>query len=628
MYSVKSLNRRLIAIFVCVVFGMTMVAGRLYYLQVVTGKDLQIKATDQWLRDLPLSAERGEITDRNGVTLATSYSVYDIYVRPALVEDVASESVIYSNILGIAREDVEKKLSDHTISETLLINNVSKETLNLLIETGLKSFSATENWARYYNYDSLLSQIIGFTTTDGVGQSGIELYYDQFLAGVDGSSSVEGDAGGKEIEDTESYYIPAISGLNVELTIDFRIQSEVEKIMETAINSNGSKSGSALVMNPKTGEILAVTTLPSLNLNELDRDNIEELFQLSRSFLISDTYEPGSTFKTIVAAMALDMGLVSEGTGFYCPGYMIIDGVRANCHKKTGHGSQSLMTGFCNSCNCVFMQVARLIGVDKFYEYLTLFGLDVAPKIDYPSVAQSLIIPKQDITTNDFYRNGFGHSIAISGLQLMMAISACVTDGNLLTPYLLKRAYLDTGETVYSATTQVVNQAVSPDIVGAVQRLMKNVVDKGGGKASAVDGVTVGGKTGTAQKYENGIVSTGKYIGSYICYSPIEDPRYAVLVIFDEPQSSIYGNIVATPVAGEILKAIYKMEGYDVSGEDTNKETVIVPDVKGLSLTEAGAILSSVGLYYVTEGDGSYVTYQSIEAGEEVVLGSSIMIRF
>lgn len=626
-YTSVSLHKRIIAIALCVGFCMALLIGRLCYIQLITGSDMRLKASEQWLRDLPLSAKRGDITDRNGVVFASSYSVYDIYVRPALVEDAEKEASEYSRILNLPREEVYKKITDRTISETMLSNNVEKEVLNKLINANLKSFSATENWKRQYKYNSLLSQILGFTTTDGVGQCGIEQYYDNFLAGVDGLSLVEGDARGKEIDNTDSYYVPSISGLNLELTIDFNIQSEVETILSRAIQANGSKSGSVLVTNPQTGEILAAVTLPSNDLNNLDRENKDELFSLARSFLVSDTYEPGSTFKTVVAAMAIDMGVCNEYTGFYCPGYMIVDGVRVNCHKKTGHGSQTLLSGFCNSCNCVFMQVARLIGVDKFYEYYHKFGLDYAPKIDYPSVADSLIIPKQDLTKNDFYRNGFGQSIAISGLQLMMAINACITDGNLVAPYLLKRAYKENGDTVYNGGRKVINRAVSESVIGPMQRLMKNVVDKGGGKASKVEGVTVGGKTGTAQKYENGVISTGKYIGSYICYSPIENPRYGVLVVFDEPKSSIYGNIVATPVAGEILNAIYRLEG-TLKNENQSGEKVRVPDVKGLSLTEAGALLSSVGLYYVTEGDGNYVTYQSLEPNDEVLVGSSIMIRF
>lgn len=627
MYSGKSLKRRITAIFVGVIFLMTAVVTRLYYIQIVQGKDLQKKATDQWLRDLPLSAKRGEIRDRNGVVLASSYSVYDIYVRPALVEDEISEARMYSEILKLDKEEVEDKIKNRKVSEILLASNVKKEELTRLIDSGIQSFSATENWKRHYHYDSLLAQILGFTTIDGVGQSGLELYYEKLLAGVDGASLVEGDAGGKLVQSSESYYIPPISGLNLDLTIDFNIQSAVETIMADAMEENGSVSGSALVMNPKTGEILSVVTLPSVDLNEIDRNDTKSLFSLSRSFLISDTYEPGSTFKTIVAGIALDLGVVSVDTGFYCPGYMIVDGVRTNCHKKTGHGSQTLLTGFTNSCNCVFMQVAKLIGQENFYKYLTKLGLDSAPKLDYPSVSNSLIIPAQELSTNDFYRNGFGHSIAISGLQLMTSISAMMTDGKLRTPYLLKGATSDDGEYVYSASPQVSTEAVSSSIVKDMQRLMENVVLKGGGKASAIDGQTVGGKTGTAQKYENGVVSTGKYIGSYICYSPVEDPRYAVLVIFDEPKSSIYGNIVATPVAGEILKAIYKLEGQHV-GENLTSEKVIVPNLIGMSLTEAGALLASLGLYYVVEGEGDKIVYQSLVAGEEVESGSSIMIKF
>lgn len=627
MYSKKSLGRRITAVFVCVMFLMSAVVARLYYLQIVQGKELQRRATDQWLRDLPLSAKRGEITDRNGVVLASSYSVFDVYVRPALVEDADREINLYCSILNLDAREIEEKIKNRKVSEVLVASNVNKEDVTKLIDSGLKSFSATENWKRFYHYDSLLSQILGFTTVDGVGQSGLELYYDKLLSGFDGASLVEGDAGGKLVQGSESYYIPSISGLNLELTIDFNIQSAVETILARAIKENGSVSGSALVMNPKTGEILAVSTLPSLNLNEIDRNDPEGLFSLTRNFIISDTYEPGSTFKTIVAGIALDLGVCSVDSGFYCPGYMIIDGVRTNCHKKTGHGSQTLLTGFTNSCNCVFMQVARLIGQENFYKYLTKLGLDCAPKLDYPSVSNSLIIPSQELSTNDFYRNGFGHSIAISGLQLMTSISAMMTDGKVRTPYFLKSVSDEDGKVVFNASPQVASEAVSSSIVKDMQKLMENVVLKGGGKASAVDGHTVGGKTGTAQKYENGVVSTGKYIGSYICYSPVEDPRYAVLVLFDEPKSSIYGNIVATPVAGEILRAIYELEG-SVSKENANLEKVVVPNVVGMSLTEAGSLLASLGLYYVVEGDGEKVCHQSLVAGEEVVVGSSIMIKF
>lgn len=627
MYSFLSLKRRVVSVMLVVVFLCLVCIGRLHFVQVISSKDLQGKASSQWLRDLPLTAKRGNITDRNGVVLASSYTVYDIYVRPALSTDSKSEAKAYSSILSIAEDEVYKKLTDRSVSESLLKMGASKEELTSLISSGYNSFVATENYERSYMYGPLLSQILGFTTIDGVGQSGIELEYDKILKGINGLSLVDGDAKGKELEGSESYYIPPIEGLNVELTINFKIQEAVETILKRAIGENGSKSGSALVMDPRSGEIIAVSTLPSLDLSDIDRTDTEGLFNLSRSFIIQDTYEPGSTFKTLVAAMALDMGVVSVDSGFYCPGYMIIDGVRANCHKKTGHGSQTLMSGFCNSCNCVFMQVVSKIGVDKFYEYLNKFHISSKTGVDFPSEAESLIIDKNNLSRNDFYRNGFGHSIALSGLQLMTSISSTVTSGNLMQPYLVKSVYDKDGNKVYSKTPSVLENAVNPSIIPAMQALMKNVVDKGGGKASSQENATVGGKTGTAQKYDNGVVSTGNYIGSYICYSPIENPRYAVLVLFDEPKSSIYGNIVATPVAGEILKEIYKIEGFVGEGAETYNK-VTMPDVRGLSLTEAGALLYGLGFYYVTEGEGDYVTYQSIEAGTEVVQGSSVMIKF
>lgn len=624
MYTNISLKRRILIFSVLIVFVATLLTGRLYYVQIYSSKSLKTKALDQWLRDVPVSAKRGDITDRNGVTLCSSVSAYDVYVRHSLVEDVEKESKLYSEILKIDYEETYKKVNDYTISENLLIKNASKDQINDLLNAGIKSFVASESFVRKYDYNSLLSQILGFTSVDGVGLSGIELYYDQYLAGVKGLSMVDSDASGKELDNANSYYIPSIDGLNVELTVDISLQAEVEKIMQKAMIETGAKSVSSLVMNPKTGEMLSIVTLPSYDLNNIPRDNLNALNSLSRSFLINDTYEPGSTFKTIVAAIALDLGVANINTPYYCPGYRIVDGVRTNCHKKTGHGAQTLTTGFVNSCNCVFMQVVSDIGIERFYEYVKKFHFDELLGVDYTGEASAIIIDKNLAKTNDFLRMGFGQSIAISGLQLATAISAICTDGYMHKPYFVKSIYDNNGVVVYENKPTKLNKVVNQSIIKDMQYMMQQVVLKGGGKASSVEGFTVGGKTGTAQKYENGKISTGNYIGSYICISPVEDPEYLVLVVIDEPRSSIYGNIVATPVAGEILKAIY-----DINSSTINPEEIVeVPNVVGMSLTEAGSILTSLGLYYVTEGDGNVVTYQSIKEGTKVVLNSSIMIKF
>ena len=418
MYTNVSLKRRILIFAVVVCFVATLLVGRLYYVQIYSSKDLKTKALDQWLRDIPVSAKRGSIKDRNGVDIVTSVTAFDIYVRQALVENAEKEARIYADTLNWSYDEVYNKVTDYKISENLLIKNASKNQIDELLEKGVNSFVASESFVRNYNYDSLLSQIIGITSTDGEGLSGLEYYYNQYLSGVKGLSMVDSDARGKELENANSYCVPSIDGMNITTTIDIKIQAEVEKIMANAKSSTGAKSVSSLVMNPKSGEILSICSLPSFNLNEIPRDDLETLNKLNRSFLINDTYEPGSTFKTIVAAIALDIGVATINTPYYCPGYRIVDGVRTNCHKKTGHGPQTLTTGFVNSCNCVFMQVVSDIGVERFYEYVKKFHFDELLGVDYTGEATAIIIDKNLAKTNDFLRMGFGQSIAISVFNL------------------------------------------------------------------------------------------------------------------------------------------------------------------------------------------------------------------
>ena len=496
MYTQISLKKRIFAFSIIVIFLAGLLIGRLYYVQIVKSDGLRVRALEQWLRDVPTMALRGEIKDRNGVTIVSSYSQYDIYVRHALVQDEEKESRIYAEILALDFEDVYNKVTDYSISENLLISGASKEQVMELLERGVSSFVASESFNRHYKYGSLLSQILGFTSIDGVGLSGLELYYDKYLKGVDGVSLVEGDARGSEIEGASSYYVPSIDGMNIELTIDFMIQAKVEEIMTKAIKETGASSVSALVTNPKTGEILSVVTLPSYDLSNIPRDDLESLNSLSRSFVINDSYEPGSTFKTVVAAIALDLGVANINSSYYCPGYRIVDGVRTNCHKKAGHGPQTLTTGFVNSCNCVFMQVVSDIGVENFYKYMSLFHFDSTLGVDYPGEASGIIIDKNLAKINDFLRMGFGQSIAITGLQLAQSIAAVSTNGYLMQPYFVKSISKSDGQIVYENSPTQLNQVVNSSIVSSMQHIMAQVVLKGGGKASEVTGHTVGGKTG------------------------------------------------------------------------------------------------------------------------------------
>lgn len=629
MYTSHSLGRRIVALVLIIILAALGLVARLFYIQIIEGKKLQSRALDQWMRDLPLTAQRGSITDRNGVVLASSYSVYDVYVKPVLVEDVDREAQIYSLVLELDRAETEEKISNRSVSEILIAKKVEKSKIDELLTFGINSFVATENWDRYYEYGDYLSQILGFVSSDGVGQAGIELFYDTYLSGFDGISLIESDAKGSENKSSASYYIPAIAGLNVALTIDFAIQAEVEKIISDVCMQTGAKSATAIVMDPNTGEVLAVTTKPSMSLNSIDREDLETLYSLTRSFAISDSYEPGSTFKAITAAIAIDCGVSSPSHMYYCPGYRIIDGVRVNCHKKTGHGSQTLTQGLCNSCNCVFMEVMNNIGMERFFKYADRFHFGSTLGIDFPSESTGIVIDKHSMTMNDFLRNGFGQSISVSALQLVSAVSAIITDGYVKKPYLVSKITDKNGAVVFSQTPTVLNKAVEKSVTTQINYMLEKVVNGGGGKMAYLPGYSIAGKTGTAQKYDStGRIAEGKYIASFFGYAPHDNPQFLVSVLIDEPTSSIYGNVIAAPCVKEIFKKIFELRKILPNGEVDEREEFALPDLVGMTLTEAGAVLASLGMYYVTEGEGDKVLFVAPTAGTMVKCGDVILLKF
>lgn len=629
MYTTHSLSRRIIALVLVIIFASVGLVARLFYIQIVQGRNLQSRALDQWMRDLPLTAQRGSITDRNGVVLASSYSVYDVYVKPVLVEDVDRDSQIYSLVLKLDLNETKEKISNRNISEVLIAKRVEKSKIDELLTFGIKSFVATENWERYYEYGDYLSQILGFVSADGVGQAGIELFYNTYLAGFDGISLIESDAKGSETKSSTSYYIPSIAGLSVALTIDFAIQAEVEKIISDVCLQTGAKSATAIVMDPNTGELLAITTKPSMSLNSIDRDDLETLYSLTRSFAISDSYEPGSTFKAITAAIAIDCGVSSPSHMYYCPGYRIIDGVRVNCHKKTGHGSQSLTQGLCNSCNCVFMEVINNVGKERFFKYVDRFHFGNTLGIDFPSESTGIVIDKNLMTMNDFLRNGFGQSISVSALQLASAVSSIITDGYLKKPYLVSKIVNSEGSEVFSQTPTILNKVVEKSVTTQINYMLEKVVNGGGGKMAYLPGYSIAGKTGTAQKYDsNGRIAEGKYIASFFGYAPHDVPQFFVSVLIDEPKSSIYGNVIAAPCVKDIFQKIFEIRKILPNGEVDEREEFELPELVGMTMTEAGAILASLELYYVTEGEGDRVLFVAPTAGTMVKRGDVILLKF
>ncbi len=628
-YSSYSLIKRLLALCLLIVFFACLILFRLFYLQILNGYSLIQKGLTEWLRDLPLIANRGTITDRNGVVLASSYTTYDVYVRPADVEDAEAISSVLASALELEYDEVYAKVTKSNYSEVLIESDIDKETVQTILANFQSGIFFTTDTERNYTYDSLLCQILGFVGSDNDGQSGLEAFYNTYLAGIDGVSLVESDLTGSTLDSSITYYEDAVDGLNLTLTIDFSLQYAVEQIVAEAMGTTGAKSISVMITNPKTGEILSSVTLPSYDLNNVPRDDGETLNSLSRAVSITDTYEPGSTFKILVAAIALEEGITTRHDYFYCAGYRIINGVRIKCARRSGHGSQTLEQGLMNSCNCVFMDLIQKIGVVKFYEYLEKFGFTSTYGIDFPGETTAVLMSQASVTAPDLARMGFGQSIAVSTLEMVVGIGSVINGGLVVQPHFLSSITTEAGETIYERTTTVLNQVISEETSQTMREMLLSVVEKGGGKNAKVDGYPIiGGKTGTAQKYENGQIAQGKYIASFVGFAPYDDPEYLVYVMVDEPQGSYYGGVVAAPIAKSIFEYIFSSSSYQKDESDVSEANIELPTFIGMTLTEAATKIAELGLQYLVQGDGDYVTGQISAPGTMVSENDIVLLIF
>lgn len=630
-YTSFSLQKRLLAIVLLIIFFLMLLVGRLFYLQVICGNSLQAKALSQWFRDIPTEALRGTITDRNGVVLASDVTSYDVYVRPADVKNSNSVSLVLSSVLNLDYDEVYEQVTKKGISEIKIADKISHELMQEILKNYQDGIFFTQTSTRNYAYNDLLMQVIGFTNIDGDGQTGLEAYYNKFLSGVDGVSLVESDIKGSTLDSSSTYYIEPIDGLNLTLTIDFKIQQATEEIMQQCYLENGAKSATAVVLNPQTGEVIAMTSKPSFNLNDIPRDDVSTLMQMAKLLAVSDVYEPGSTFKILTAAIALNEGLTYEHDYFYCSGFRIANGVKINCHRRTGHGSQSLLQGLSNSCNCVFMELANRIGLEKFYEYMEIFGLTSGFGVDIGGEGKAVTMPKSLVTQGDLLRMGFGQAIAVTPLGLANAVSSVINGGNLMQPYFVKNIYNNSGTVVYSKENTVIRKTVSSEVSALMNKMLEQVVSSGGGKQAKIAGYSIAGKTGTAQKYENGAIAQGKYVASFIGYTPADNPEYLVLVTVDEPKGAYYGSIVAAPVARKIFEKIFEIRGTQTNQnfEEDKKDleaNIKLPSFIGMSLTEAATTIVGMGLNYLVSGTGSVVTAQIAAPDTMVFSGDTVLL--
>lgn len=625
-FNIKSLKKRVIFFSIALILIFCAIIGRLLYVQVFKGGYLQAKAMDQWTRDLPLTAERGNIYDCNGSALAVSYTSYNLYVRGREVKDAPSVASFLSQKLDLDYNQTLMKIKNKSVSEVLIKMKIDKDIADEIFKKGYSGVYLTDGISRYYPYGNLLTQILGFTTIDNVGQAGLEAYYNDILKGVDGYSLVQSDLQGKQIYNSLTSYVPSVPGCDIYMTMDANIQLKVEQTLEKLMIEQKAKSASAIVMDPNTGEIIAMSTKPSFNLNEVPRDDVETMLQQMKNQTIVDVYEPGSTFKILTMACAIEAGVAHLSDSFYCPGYAIIDGQKIKCWKSTGHGSEDLTDGLCNSCNAVFTQLALRIGLDKFYDFFEKFGLGNKTGIDFLGESAGILMDKDSVKTVDLARMGFGQAVALTPLQLITAISACVNGGYLLEPYMVKSIVSSDGTIIEQNQKKVVRQVISNETSKMINSMLEQVVSQTG-KYTFIEGYEVGGKTGTTQKYEDGKIS-GKYISSFIGTYPASNPRYIVLVVVDEPGTgAYYGSVVASPYAKEIFSAIFEYENIQKDNQTVEiVNNIEVPNVVGLSLTEACLKLSNLGLKYEIQGEGGFVIAQLPKPGTMVCKNQSIYL--
>ena len=553
-------KKRLPAIIMSAVFLFSLIFVKLIFVMVVEGEELQVKALDQWTRDLPSDAPRGEILDRNGEILAGTSTRYNIYVRPNSVENKEELATIIASVLGYDKNKVLEKISKR-VSEVTIATKVTKEDLSLLFESCVEGIYYSEDNFRYYPNGDFMTQVLGFTGADGNGQTGLESYYDKYLTGVNGSIITETDLIGRELEGGKSYYLPSISGLNVQTTLDARIQRIVEGIVEKAVALYDPKAVACLVMDYTNGEIISLAEYPSFDLNNVPRNDLEKLFSSSKSMLVSSVYEPGSTFKILTAASALDLGVMSTSNRFYCSGSRVVDGKKIRCWKTKGHGSIDYGQGVESSCNCVFMDSALAMGTDKFYTYLKNFGLRTKTGVDMVGETSGLFIDQSLVKTVDLARIGFGQAVAVTPIGMMTACSAVINGGNTIYPHLVKSVSDNKGNSIDDVYVIRESKQVIKEETSAIMReLLERVVANGSGKGAGVNGYSIAGKTGTAQKYENGAIAQGKYISSFLGFSLESDAPYGVLLIVDEPKGYVYyGSLVAAPLVGDIYRSIFDL---------------------------------------------------------------------
>ena len=612
------------------------VAARLFDLQIVQSEALTQRGLRQWTRSGVVAARRGDIVDTNGKLLAQSVTSYIVSARVRDVKDADGLAQVLERELGVSAARTKSRLEAAKAASVTLARQVTREETDRLRAIladkehpdclKLSGITFDEDVSRWYPMGSTLSQVLGLCNVDGVGQSGLELRYDDVLAGKPGKIVTEVDARARTLPDGVTQYVPAVAGHTLRLTIDREIQGAVERAVRECAEVNEAQNVQAIVMDVDTGAVLAMAIYPTYDPADPPRDDLSLLNELMRITVLSDVYEPGSTFKMLTAAAAIDCGATNPQEGFFCSGRITVSGSTVRCWGAP-HGAESMREALENSCNPVFTQLALRLGADRLYQYLYAFGLGKRTGIDLYGEASGILISRNRVKDVDLARIGFGQSVAVTPIQMITAACAVVNGGRLMKPYLVEAIMNEDGQAVRVISPQVVANPISETTSATMRKLLGGVVSDGGGKNARVDGWSVGGKTGTAQIYKEGRIEANLHIGSFVGFAPVEDPEVAVLVIVDEAQvKPDYGGTTAAPFAAQILSEILPLLGVQKTDGSAQRAQTVMPDVTGMNIADAKAILREAGIDAVADGMAQTVTGQLPPAGTKVQEGFCAML--
>ncbi len=565
MYRNKTFNRKKVMIvFVAVFFIMMFLIGRLVYLMIFCSEYYGNKAENLHERERDIKAARGKLLDANGTVLATNKSVCTISVIHNQIEEPEKVIAMLVKELGISEEAARKRVEKVSSIERVK-TNVAKETGDAIRAYGLSGVKVDEDYKRYYPYGTLASKVLGFTGADNQGILGLEVKYDEYLQGTNGKILTLTDARGIEIENAGESRLEPVNGYDLCLSLDYNIQMYCEQAAKKVCTKKSADSVSVIVMNPQNGELMAMVNYPEFDLNDpftLVGDNGEAvsaeekqnlLNKMWRNQCISDTYEPGSTFKIITAAAALEEGVVKLDDAFFCPGYKIVEDRRIRCARTTGHGAETFETGIMNSCNPVFMELGERLGAENFVGYFKQFGLLSKTNIDLPGEAGTIMHKTENIGPVELATISFGQSFQITPIQLVTTVSSIINGGTRVTPHFGVSVQDADGNTVKTFSYETHENICTAETSETMRYLLEKVVSEGTGKNAKIEGFSIGGKTATSQTLPR---SDHKYISSFLGFAPADNPQVLVLVVINNPQGIYYGGTIAAPVAKEIFENI------------------------------------------------------------------------